>query len=107
MRSAEAPELIDSNQNLCQGLAADFHADVILGIEILISQIRMDEENLQDVASDRIAAFVCEPVKRIFHLNFKVVPVLNVGLISGKILITKPVSEEYRCFFSACTLVLL
>ena len=85
-------------QDLRKFLPADIHAHPVLGIKVTVCQIGVDKENLQYVKSYRSAALVSQAVHGAFGLLLKIVPVLNIGLIAGEIIISQPVSEQDRRF---------
>ncbi len=69
-----------------QGLSAHFHARLILRIEVLTRPVGMDEEDLEDVALDRVPALLCQNGDDLFHALSEVVPVLYICLIARQVL---------------------
>ena len=98
---------MQASQNAAQGFSAHLHAGFILGIEVLPGQIWMYEEDLEDVALDRVPAFFCQHGDDLLNALSEVVPVLYIGLIARKILYAQPLSQEDRSLDAACTLIFL
>lgn len=69
-----------------QGLSAHFHARLILRIEVLTRPVGMDEEDLEDVALDRVPALFCQHGDDLLNALSEVVPVLYICLIARQVL---------------------